>query len=231
MTNIPVITIDGPSGVGKGTVSQRVAKHLGWHTLDSGAMYRVLALAAYQHDIALKNETALANLASDLKVHFEPLSSGTQVILAGQDVSREIRTESCGAAASQIATLPAIRQALLVRQRAFRQTPGLVADGRDMGTIVFPDASHKVFLTASCEERADRRYKQLKEKGIDAKLADIVIEITQRDKRDRTRTIAPLTAAHDAQVIDTTGISIEKVVASILEKARDVQDKSWTPIF
>ncbi|KHD09399.1 cytidylate kinase [Candidatus Thiomargarita nelsonii] len=218
MTNIPVITIDGPSGAGKGTVSQRVAKHLGWHTLDSGAMYRVLALAAYQHDIALKNETALANLATDLKVHFEPLSSGTQVILEGQDVSREIRTESCGAAASQIATLPAIRQALLVRQRAFRQTPGLVADGRDMGTVVFPDASHKVFLTASCEERANRRYKQLKEKGIDAKLADIVIEITQRDKRDRTRTIAPLTAAQDAQVIDTTGISIEKVVASILDK-------------
>jgi len=218
MTNIPVITIDGPSGVGKGTVSLRVAKHLGWHTLDSGAMYRVLALAAYQHDIALKNETALANLATDLKVHFEPLSSGTQVILAGQDVSREIRTESCGAAASQIATLPAIRQALLIRQRAFRQTPGLVADGRDMGTVVFPEASHKVFLTASCEERANRRYKQLKEKGIDAKLADIVIEITQRDKRDRTRTIAPLTAAQDAQVIDTTGISIEKVVASILDR-------------
>jgi len=220
MTNIPVITIDGPSGAGKGTVSLRVAKHLGWHTLDSGAMYRVLALAAYQHDISLKNETALANLATDLKVHFEPLPdlSGTQVILKGQDVSREIRSENCGAAASQIAALPAIRQALLVRQRAFRQTPGLVADGRDMGTVVFPDASHKVFLTASCEERADRRYKQLKEKGIDAKLADIVTEITQRDKRDRTRTIAPLTAAKDAQVIDTTGISIEKVVASILDR-------------
>jgi cytidylate kinase len=219
-SNIPIITIDGPSGAGKGTVSLRLAKQLGWHTLDSGAMYRVLALAAHRHGISLENERALASLGTDLKVHFEPLAdlSGTQVILEGQDVSREIRSETCGAAASQIAALPAVRQALLARQRAFSQVPGLVADGRDMGTVVFPDASHKVFLTASCEERAHRRYKQLKEKGIDAKLADIVMEIRQRDQRDSTRTIAPLTAAADAQVIDTTGISIEKVVACILER-------------
>jgi len=223
MTNsntIPVITIDGPSGAGKGTITSRLAKHLGWHTLDSGALYRVLALAADHHTISLEDETGLASLATCLDVHFNPLSdlSGVQVILEEQDVSRELRTESCGIVASKMAALPAIRQALLTRQRAFRITPGLVADGRDMGTVVFPDASHKVFLTASCKERANRRYKQLKEKGIDARLTDILIEIKKRDKRDSTRTIAPLIAAVDAQIIDTTGMSIEKVVARILEK-------------
>ncbi len=222
MTNnkIPVITIDGPSGAGKGAISLRVAKHLGWHTLDSGAIYRVLAIAAHQNQISLTDETALASLATHLEIHFAPLPdlSGTQVILEGQDVSLSLRTESCGADASQIATKSLVRQALLERLRAFRQAPGLVAEGRDMGTVVFSDALYKFFLTASAEERAKRRYKQLKEKGINAKLSNLITEIAQRDKRDSTRAIAPLIAATDALVIDTTGYPIDKVVARILER-------------
>ncbi|RKZ86492.1 MAG: (d)CMP kinase [Candidatus Parabeggiatoa sp. nov. 1] len=216
-TNIPVIAIDGPSGAGKGAICCRLAKQLGWHTLDSGAIYRVLALAAHHNKVSLEDETALATLAINLKVHFYPLPdlSGTQIILEGQDVSFSLRSESCGAAASQIATSPAVRQALLGRQRAFRTAPGLVADGRDMGTVVFPEAPIKIFLTASIEERAQRRYKQLINIGIDAKLSNLAIEIAERDKRDSTRTIAPLIAAADAYVIDTTGMSIEKVVARV----------------
>ena len=217
-THIPVVTIDGPSGVGKGTVSLRVAKQLGWHTLDSGAIYRVLALAALQTQVSLSDENALASLASHLEVQFVPLPdlSATQVVLNGQEVSQKLRSESSGMVASQIAVLPKVRQALLARQRAFRQKPGLVADGRDMGTIVFPDAPIKIFLTASIEERAQRRYKQLKEKGINAKLSHLIVEIGERDKRDCTRTIAPLIAAAEALTIDTTKTPIEPVVARIL---------------
>jgi cytidylate kinase len=219
---IPVITIDGPSGVGKGTVCLRLAQHLGWHTLDSGAMYRVLALAAQRHTIQLDDENALATLAIDLKINFVSLTDGIKVILEDEDVSLSLRTESTGAVASQIAALPAVREALLDRQRAFRQVPGLVADGRDMGTVVFSNALLKVFLTATCEERASRRYKQLKEKGIDAKLDSLVTEIADRDKRDTTRSIAPLQPAPNALLINTTGISVDKVMARILSVLDDL---------
>lgn len=220
MTNshIPVVTIDGPGGVGKGTVSLRVAKQLGWHTLDSGALYRILALAALQNKVSLEDENTLTTLAYNLEVQFVPKSdfSAIQVILNGQEVSETLRHESCGNAASQIATYQSVRQALLARQRAFHQEPGLVADGRDMGTIVFPDAPIKFFLTASIDVRAERRYKQLKEKGINANLSQIIKEIGERDQRDSTRPIAPLIAATEAWIIDTTQAPIEQVVAQIL---------------
>lgn len=218
MTAIPVITIDGPSGVGKGTVSLQVAHRLGWHTLDSGALYRVLAIASKQHAIAPNQELALANLASQMEVQLIAAAdfSDTRVILANSEVTAELRTESCGQLASQLATLPAVRQALLDRQRAFRKPPGLVAEGRDLGTVVFPTATVKIFLTASVEARAQRRYHQLQQKGIAVALENLLDEITQRDQRDRTRQVAPLIAATEAIVIDTTGLSVEKVVALIL---------------
>ncbi|HEW97825.1 MAG: (d)CMP kinase [Candidatus Parabeggiatoa sp. nov. 3] len=221
-TTIPIVTLDGPGGSGKGTVSLILATQLGWHMLDSGALYRGLALAAHRHNVSLDNETALATLAAHLDVQFKPLPdlSVTQVILEGQDVSRALRSEACGTAASQIATIPAVRQALLARQRAFLNAPGLVADGRDMGTVVFPSALIKIFLTASIEERAKRRYKQLINIGIDAKLPTLITEIAERDQRDSTRNIAPLMAADDANIIDTTGVFIDNVVASILSVIR-----------
>jgi CMP/dCMP kinase len=219
---IPIVTIDGPSGSGKGTVSLILATQLGWQILDSGALYRGLALAADRHQVPLDNETALATLAADLAIEFQPLPDlkGCEVILEGEAVSQALRTEACGTAASKIATFPAVREALLLRQRAFLKPPGLVADGRDMGTVVFPKAPIKIFLTASIEERAKRRYKQLIDIGIDAKLSTLITEIAERDQRDSTRNIAPLMAADDADTIDTTGVSIDNVVACILSVIR-----------
>ncbi|MEP0357195.1 (d)CMP kinase [Paraglaciecola sp.] len=211
----PVITIDGPSGAGKGTASTLLAKKLGWHFLDSGAIYRVLAVASIHHQIPSEDEVGLLPLASSLDVHFEATESGVKVMLEGEDVSDTIRTEVVGAVASQVASLPSIREALLRRQRAFKQSPGLVADGRDMGTVVFPEAEVKVFLTASAEERADRRYKQLKAKGHDVSIPRLLADIKARDDRDTNRSVAPLVPAEDALVIDSTELSVEQVIEKI----------------
>ena len=215
--NSPVITIDGPSGAGKGTVCQRLAEKLGWPLLDSGAIYRVLALAAVHHDVALDNEDALVALASHLDVSFEAAAHGVRIILEGEEVSAAIRTEQSGNAASKIAAYPRVREALLRRQRAFRMAPGLIADGRDMGTVVFPDAEAKIFLDASAEERANRRLKQLQEKGFDVNFDRLLIEIRERDDRDRNRAVAPLRPAPDALVVDSTAMDIDAVVETILQ--------------
>ncbi len=215
--NSPVITIDGPSGAGKGTVCQRLAEKLGWPLLDSGAIYRVLALAAVHHDVALDNEDALMALASHLDVSFEASPNGVRIILEGEEVSAAIRTEQSGNAASKIAAYPRVREALLRRQRAFRMAPGLIADGRDMGTVVFPDAEAKIFLDASAEERANRRLKQLQEKGFDVNFDRLLIEIRERDDRDRNRAVAPLRPAPDALVVDSTSMDIDTVVETILQ--------------
>jgi CMP/dCMP kinase len=210
---VPVVTIDGPSGTGKGTMCQLLAQDLGWHMLDSGALYRVLALAADKHHIALDDEPALAVLAGKLDVQFTVgADQVTQsILLEGVDVSQAIRQPACGSAASQVSVHPQVRGALLQRQRDFRVAPGLVTDGRDMGTVVFPDASLKVFMDASAEERAKRRTLQLQKKGEVADFEDILAQIKARDLRDRTRTVAPLVPAEDAEVVDTTGLSIEQV--------------------
>lgn len=214
----PAITIDGPSGSGKGTVARRVAQRLGWHLLDSGALYRVVALAAERRGLALDDEEALARVAEALDVEFlsGEASRDSRVLLEGRDVSDAIRSERCGESASRVAALPAVRRALLARQRELRRPPGLVADGRDMGTVVFPDAEAKVFLTASPEERARRRYKQLKDKGIESKMSSLSEEIAARDKRDRERATAPLRPAEDAVVIDTTELDIDAVLERVL---------------
>jgi cytidylate kinase len=211
MADIPVLTIDGPSGSGKGTVAQLMAKELGWHYLDSGALYRVLAQAAIKHHIDLANETAVAEIAQKLDVEFVVQQGALIVLLEGVDVSNLIRSEQAGNAASKIAALPQVRSALLERQYAFRQAPGLVTDGRDMGTVVFPDARYKVFLNASAEERAKRRHKQLKEKGIESNLAGLVTEISERDQRDSQRKVAPLKPATDAIQLDSTRLGIDDV--------------------
>ncbi|MGH8234972.1 MAG: (d)CMP kinase [Rhodanobacteraceae bacterium] len=215
---VPVLTIDGPSGSGKGTIARAVADRLGWHTLDSGAIYRAVGHAADAAGLDLANAGAVARCAAATRVEFRDPGddTDTRVIVDGVDATDAIRTETAGATASAIAAQPAVRKALVAKQLALRQPPGLVADGRDMGTVIFPDAPYKVFLTASAAERAERRYKQLKAKGLDVTLADLLHEIELRDARDASRTIAPLRAAADAVVIDTTGRPIAAVVDAVL---------------
>lgn len=213
--NVKVITIDGPSGAGKGTLSQLLAKELGFHLLDSGALYRLVALAALQQKIAINNEAAVVQLAKHLDVTFDVSGDHIRIILSGQDVSEDIRTEAVSMAASVAAAYPEVRHALLARQRAFKQAPGLVADGRDMGTHVFTDADLKIFLTASAEARADRRYQQLVAKGEQVDMATLVTDIQARDERDSNRSISPLTPAADAVVIDSTNMSIKEVLVAI----------------
>jgi cytidylate kinase len=214
-----VITIDGPSGSGKGTVSRLLAQQLGWSILDSGAIYRVLALAAMHHNIDAEDEEGLIPLAAHLDVQFEveDPNENAKIILEGEDVTNSIRNEDVGGIASQIASLPRVREALLRRQRAFKQAPGLVADGRDMGTVVFPSAEVKVYLTASAEERAQRRYKELKAKGEDVTIARLFEEIKARDERDMSRAVAPLKPAEDALVLDSTVLGINEVLDKVLE--------------
>jgi cytidylate kinase len=217
----PIITVDGPSGVGKGTISQLLTRRFGWHFLDSGALYRLTALAARRQGVAFDDAAGLARVARELAVEFRPQAGcDLQILLLGQEVSRDIRTEQAGNDASVVAAVPAVREALLERQRAFRQAPGLVADGRDMGTTVFPDAPLKIFLTASAEVRAQRRYNQLKEKGLDANLRSLFVEIAERDERDRNRSVSPLRPADDAVVIDTSTLGIEEVLAAVLAHCR-----------
>ena len=222
MHDVPIITIDGPSGSGKGTVSRAVAKALGWSLLDSGALYRLVALAARRTGIGLDDAVALGGLAERFNIRFGSDESGDEVVwLDGQDVTRAIRTEEAGGDASRVAALGEVRAALLDRQRRFAVPPGLVADGRDMGTVVFPRARVKIFLTASPAERASRRHKQLKEKGVAANLAALSLEIAERDRRDSTRTASPLVASADATMLDTTGMSVDEVIGRVLEIARE----------
>lgn len=211
--NTPVLTVDGPSGSGKGTIAQLIASNRGWHYLDSGALYRVLGQAAIQQGIALDDEAALADLAQNMELEFLPQDSApVKVLLNGKDLGDALRTEMAGEAASKVAALPGVRQALLAKQRAFREPPGLVTDGRDMGTTVFPTAVCKIFLTASPEARAQRRHKQLMEKGFDVNLPRLLQDIQERDARDSRRSASPLRAAEDALEIDTTSMTILQVV-------------------
>jgi cytidylate kinase len=217
MSNPPIVTIDGPSGSGKGTIARAIADRVGWHLLDSGALYRLVALAGARQGLDPVDVPAHAQLAKAMDVVFGVGADGdARVLLTGQDVTDEIRSEVAGQGASRVAAWPEVRAALLERQRAFARPPGLVADGRDMGTVVFPHAPLKVFLTASADERAARRYKQLKDKGSDVSLPALSREIAERDLRDTTRAVAPLKPASDAAVVDSTGLSVEQVVEQVL---------------
>jgi cytidylate kinase len=220
MNSVPIMTIDGPSGSGKGTVARAAAKALGWGLLDSGALYRLVALAGRRAAISLENGPALAELAVGFDIRFGADAAGEEMVwLDGDEVTGDIRTEMAGNDASKVAALPVVRAALLERQRRFAVAPGLVADGRDMGTVVFPQAQVKIFLTARPEERAQRRYKQLKQKGVAANLAALSREIAERDQRDSTRAISPLLASDDAVSLDTTGMSVDDVVGRVLQIA------------
>ena len=219
-----VITIDGPTASGKGTIARLIAQRLGWRILDSGALYRLVALAAQKHSIALDDVESLQPLAAHLDVEFVAAEGEDEmaILLEGEDVTLELRAETTGNGASKVAALPVVREALLERQRAFLHEPGLVADGRDMGTTVFPQAGVKIFLTANAAERAQRRYKQLKEKGLPANLAALTAEIEERDARDRSRAASPLVPAPDAIEIDSTAMGISEVVEMVLQKAHEV---------
>ena len=220
---IPVITIDGPSGSGKGTIARRIAAELGWHLLDSGALYRLTALAVARAGAEDASEVDLARIAAGLEVRFSSAARGDeQIFLFGEEVSHEVRHENCGLMASKIAPLPAVRQALVGLQHSFHKEPGLVADGRDMGTTIFPGAKLKVFLTASAAERAKRRHKQLKDKGIDVSLPALSKDMADRDRRDAERSVAPLRACPDARMLDTTSMSIEEVVSTVTKWADEV---------
>ncbi|MBK4724030.1 (d)CMP kinase [Pantoea agglomerans] len=221
MAIAPVITIDGPSGAGKGTLCKAMAEALQWHLLDSGAIYRVLALAALHHQVDMASEEALVPIAAHLDVRFVSNNGEMEVILEGEDVTGEIRTQDVSNTASKVAAFPRVREALLRRQRGFRDFPGLIADGRDMGTVVFPDAPVKIFLDASSEERANRRMLQLQEKGFSVNFERLLSEIKERDERDRNRAIAPLVPADDALVLDSTTMSIEQVIEIALKYARE----------
>lgn len=222
MSAAPVIAIDGPAGSGKGTISQRLALALGWHLLDSGALYRLTGLALLRAGDNADDPAQAAAAASGMVIEFQPdpAGGGTRILLAGEDVSDAIRTEAVSAMASRMGAIPGVRAALLERQRALRQPPGLVADGRDMGTVVFPDAPLKVFLTASAEARARRRHKQLKDKGESVNVAHLLRELELRDARDRERAVAPLVPADDAVVVDTTDMDIDTVMATLLALVR-----------
>ena len=221
--NFPVITIDGPAGSGKGTITERVASNLGWKILDSGALYRLVGLAAIREEVDFSDEIKLAKIAETLDVSFIPNGDGVDVFLKGDNVSALIRNEECGSCASKVAAINGVRNALLERQRKFSGADGLVADGRDMGTVIFPDAKVKVYLTASAQIRAERRLNQLKKQGVDANLASLIEDIEERDKRDTTRKVAPLIPADDAIIIDTGTSSIDEVVLQVMK----VVEKSY----
>jgi len=219
----PVLTIDGPSGAGKGSISKRVAKHLGWHYLDSGALYRALGVAAINSNVELADEEALVALIEKVTLEFKVADHGEWgVFLDGEEIQQQLKTEAVGDIASKIAVFPKVRKGLLLKQYEFRQLPGLVADGRDMGSVVFPNATTKIYLTASAEERANRRYKQLIEKGINANLRDVIYDVEQRDERDKNRSASPLTVPEGSVYIDSSLITIEEVVEQVLNSLKNI---------